>query len=357
MFIAPLVLLPALVAAYSGRITYFGDNWYTVGHVACESGYPPQDPTLFAALSVKFLSDPSSIINSGQCGRCLQLNGPKGSVVVTVVDVMMDEGASPTDVDLSLSAFQAISYASGTDWNINWDFVACGSSPQPQQIQQPAQPVQPAQPAQPIAPAAPTAPAGIPDWGDCQKDVDTCSSAGFTCCTSANDWGTSKTTSPPAPVKTTDAPAPAPAPTTPAAPAGIQDWSDCNKDTDVCATAGFVCCSSASDLSIGKTTCRIASECAVAAPATTAVATSAVTSAIVPIPVPNALPVAETTQGTSAATQATVAVQPSATVVSAPGAKPVASSTTTAAVTTQIKSSASVLGLAGSSVLALLALF
>ncbi|KAJ3061328.1 hypothetical protein HDU98_002764, partial [Podochytrium sp. JEL0797] len=87
----PTLLQAAIVGSLSsvafgntGRITYFANNWNDVT-VACGKAYPPQNPLLFAALSVHSLSNKDSIIASGDCGRCLQLNGPLGSVVVTVV--------------------------------------------------------------------------------------------------------------------------------------------------------------------------------------------------------------------------------------------------------------------------------
>ncbi|KAJ3022990.1 UNVERIFIED_CONTAM: hypothetical protein HDU68_008836 [Siphonaria sp. JEL0065] len=107
-----------------GQITYFGYNYYDLKHVACESKYPPHDANLYAAISYKILSDQSSILNSGQCGRCIQLSSPKGSVVVTIVDVMMDD-VSPYDVDLSYNAFTALSNTGGRDYNIKWDYVNC----------------------------------------------------------------------------------------------------------------------------------------------------------------------------------------------------------------------------------------
>ncbi|KAJ3022989.1 UNVERIFIED_CONTAM: hypothetical protein HDU68_008835 [Siphonaria sp. JEL0065] len=116
-----------LVATLQGRITHFGDYYYDLEHVACERGYLPQDPYLYAALSVKILSDQSSILNSGQCGRCIQLTGPMGSVVTTIVDVMMDDKATYQDVDLSERAFAAVSSKSGVDYGIRWDFVDCAN--------------------------------------------------------------------------------------------------------------------------------------------------------------------------------------------------------------------------------------
>ncbi|KAJ3032175.1 UNVERIFIED_CONTAM: hypothetical protein HDU68_000014 [Siphonaria sp. JEL0065] len=122
-----LSALSSVVLGYNGRITHFGDYYYDLAHVACERGYLPQNPYLYAALSVKILSDKSSILNSGQCGRCIQLTGPRGSVVATIVDVMMDDNATYEDVDLSERAFAAISSRSGIDYGIYWDFVDCGN--------------------------------------------------------------------------------------------------------------------------------------------------------------------------------------------------------------------------------------
>ncbi|ORY52405.1 hypothetical protein BCR33DRAFT_733133 [Rhizoclosmatium globosum] len=77
-------------------------------------------------MSVYFLSDQTSIINSGQCGKCIRLTGDKGSVVVTVMDVMLNPDKSMYDVDLSLPAFQAITYSDGLG-RANWTFVNCST--------------------------------------------------------------------------------------------------------------------------------------------------------------------------------------------------------------------------------------
>ncbi|KAI9351311.1 hypothetical protein BDR26DRAFT_890970 [Obelidium mucronatum] len=135
-----VLLLSSVAFCYTGEITYFGHNYYDLWHVACESGYPPRDANLYAAISYKILSDQSSILNSGQCGRCLQLWSPKGSVKVTIVDVMMDD-VNPYNVDLSYEAFVRLSDTKGRDFDIKWDYVDCdgwAASPSPEPLPSPS---------------------------------------------------------------------------------------------------------------------------------------------------------------------------------------------------------------------------
>ncbi|KAJ3289951.1 hypothetical protein HDU79_003662 [Rhizoclosmatium sp. JEL0117] len=164
MLLLPLIALP-LVAAYSAEITWFADSYYTVGHMACmDGGYVPQDPYLFAAMSVYFLSDQSSIINSGQCGRCIRLTGDRGSVVVTVMDVMLNDAKSPYDLDLSLPAFQAVTAYDGLS-RADWDFVDCQTGLADGQVAPPSpspEPVPTTQDAPAAAPVATTAVVPVP---------------------------------------------------------------------------------------------------------------------------------------------------------------------------------------------------
>ncbi|KAJ3072092.1 hypothetical protein HDU98_004324, partial [Podochytrium sp. JEL0797] len=97
---------------------------------------PPRDNSLFVAVSVFSLSDQTSILNSNVCGKCMELWSDTGSVVVTVVDVMMREDANSQDLDLSTAAFSAV-VPGGIDAGIgyaNWNWVDCntgGSGPNP----------------------------------------------------------------------------------------------------------------------------------------------------------------------------------------------------------------------------------
>ncbi|KAI8612553.1 hypothetical protein BC830DRAFT_1136086 [Chytriomyces sp. MP71] len=113
-------------SSHSGTVTWFGDqgNWATVGHVAC--GHDNFQSDFFAAISVHALSDTSSIVNSGLCGHCARLSYGSNAVTVTIVDVMMDEGRSASDLDISYAAFSALTSPSdGMISGVGWDNVDC----------------------------------------------------------------------------------------------------------------------------------------------------------------------------------------------------------------------------------------
>ncbi|KAI8828223.1 hypothetical protein BJ741DRAFT_627087 [Chytriomyces cf. hyalinus JEL632] len=123
----------------SAVITYFADNWSSIS-TACSSSFPPVNDALFAAVSFKSLSDQSAILKSNKCGTCIRLESSKGSVVVTVVDVMLREDANPEDLDLSTAAFDAVAnIPQGIVPGIQYSFVDCqsgGAAPQaPSSIQ------------------------------------------------------------------------------------------------------------------------------------------------------------------------------------------------------------------------------
>ncbi|KAJ3032176.1 UNVERIFIED_CONTAM: hypothetical protein HDU68_000015 [Siphonaria sp. JEL0065] len=115
----------------SGTITTFGSSWvafYPTPGTACGTNYPPANDALFAALSFKFLSDPSSILNSNLCGKCVKLWKEEQSVVVTIVDAMLRGNASRGDVDLSTSAFSVFAKTDvGVVPDVNWQFIDCAS--------------------------------------------------------------------------------------------------------------------------------------------------------------------------------------------------------------------------------------
>ncbi|KAI9351313.1 hypothetical protein BDR26DRAFT_850861, partial [Obelidium mucronatum] len=127
---------------YSGTITWFEQSWsalYPSPGTACTERYPPVNDNLFAALSFKFLSDTTSILNSNVCGKCIRMWKDDKSVVVTIVDVMMRDNASPEDVDLATSAFTVFAdEAVGVVRGVNWEFVDCvtgGTPSKPPQAQ------------------------------------------------------------------------------------------------------------------------------------------------------------------------------------------------------------------------------
>ncbi|KAI9349633.1 hypothetical protein BDR26DRAFT_852502 [Obelidium mucronatum] len=143
LLILACTLFATLATAESGRMTWYEPDWNPIKNiVACLSGYPPANPRLFAAVSVYSLSDRTAALNSGVCGRCINIQGPAGSVVVTVVDVMMRDNAFYQDLDLSNDAFIAVvgDLGKGIADNVNWWWTTCpGKEEQKAQTNQVAQ--------------------------------------------------------------------------------------------------------------------------------------------------------------------------------------------------------------------------
>lgn len=95
---------------YSGEATYY----YTTKLGACGIPTPPDD--LVAAMNGKQYSKEN-------CGRCAAVNGPKGSVVVRIIDKC--PGCDFGDLDLSDTAFAKIAEKSAGRVKISWKFTAC----------------------------------------------------------------------------------------------------------------------------------------------------------------------------------------------------------------------------------------
>ena len=57
------------------------------------------------------------------CGKCLEVTGPKGTTVVRIVDLC--PGCKKGDLDLSRSSFTKIATLSAGRVAITWHFVAC----------------------------------------------------------------------------------------------------------------------------------------------------------------------------------------------------------------------------------------
>ncbi|KAJ3065000.1 hypothetical protein HDU98_011600 [Podochytrium sp. JEL0797] len=135
LFKSLLITLAASEAlAKTAMITYFAPNWHNIV-TACGKSYPPQDDTRFVALSVFSLSDQSSILASGDCGRCVRIHDVNRgtSTFATVVDVMMRHDAHPDDLDLSNQSFIDLegSLDAGVVRGLQWDFVDCNGGGAP----------------------------------------------------------------------------------------------------------------------------------------------------------------------------------------------------------------------------------
>ncbi|CAG8585147.1 7449_t:CDS:2 [Paraglomus brasilianum] len=104
---------PLLHKRFAGQGTF-----YEVGLGAC--GKVNNDNELVAALSAPQFGSPPNPNNSPFCGRQVRVNGPSGSVTVTLVDRC--EACQFGDLDLSPTAFQQIAPLSAGRVQITWDF-------------------------------------------------------------------------------------------------------------------------------------------------------------------------------------------------------------------------------------------
>lgn len=95
---------------HSGDATYYR----TTKTGACGIPTPPDD--LVAALNGKQYAKEN-------CGRCVTVDGPKGSVTVRVIDKC--PGCGFGDIDLSDTAFTRIADKSAGRVKVTWRFVPC----------------------------------------------------------------------------------------------------------------------------------------------------------------------------------------------------------------------------------------
>jgi expansin (peptidoglycan-binding protein) len=97
-------------STYSGDATYYDAE----GTGACGIRMPRD--YLVAAINDEQYS-------RANCGRCVRVRGPRGSVVVQVVDKC--PGCDRGDLDLSQTAFKRIANMSDGRVGISWSFVDC----------------------------------------------------------------------------------------------------------------------------------------------------------------------------------------------------------------------------------------
>lgn len=92
----------------------------------------------------------------------------------------------------------------------------------------------------------------VNDWNDCNPQSDSCNS-GFTCCVAPADVGSGKTTCRAGGYCASGV-----------APPGllvIADWNDCRIGTDRCSSTSYSCCVAPVDVVSGKSTCRAPGFC------------------------------------------------------------------------------------------------
>jgi expansin (peptidoglycan-binding protein) len=95
---------------FEGEATYYDAN----GTGAC--GFPASNDFMVAAINDEQYS-------KANCGKCISVTGPRGTVVVRIVDKC--PGCSFGDVDLSQTAFAKIARLADGRIDIKWHFVAC----------------------------------------------------------------------------------------------------------------------------------------------------------------------------------------------------------------------------------------
>ena len=94
----------------SGEATYYDAE----GVGACGIQTPPD--YLVAAINDEQYS-------KANCGRCVSVTGPKGTVVVRIIDKC--PGCDAGDLDLSMTAFSKIADKSAGRVKITWRFAPC----------------------------------------------------------------------------------------------------------------------------------------------------------------------------------------------------------------------------------------
>lgn len=106
-------------AAPSGAQVNGQATWYNTGLGAC--GWSSNDSQLVVAVSQAVYGNQPNPNNSPVCGKQLRVNGPLGSVTVTVVDKCW--GCATNDIDLSPAAFRAIGDPNVGRVTVSWNWV------------------------------------------------------------------------------------------------------------------------------------------------------------------------------------------------------------------------------------------
>lgn len=147
---ALLVILAALpsVLAISGQGTFY-DLWENAP-VACEVPVPKNQIIYMAAINAPQFD----AIRKAKCNQCAHVTGPKGSILVKIVDRC--EGCKYGDLDLTREGFPHIADIDQGRVPITWDWAPCHSSPPGPQYRAPS--------GQTVPLAPPRPPAVVPTW-------------------------------------------------------------------------------------------------------------------------------------------------------------------------------------------------
>lgn len=112
------VYLPVFIRDNSNPVHNGTATWYyATGDGACVFGPSPGDLMVAAMNHVEYG-------NAGYCGAYLQVTGPKGSVMVRVVDLCPDEICGAGHLDLSQQAFAAVADLDQGYIPITWQVVS-----------------------------------------------------------------------------------------------------------------------------------------------------------------------------------------------------------------------------------------
>lgn len=104
---------PAIGESISGEATYFHSEGIGLCTYDGEA-----DPVIAAISDLRY-------DNSSVCGMCVEVTGPKGTILVRIIDVC--PGCASDDLDLSEKAFSLIAEPSQGRVPITWTPVACNT--------------------------------------------------------------------------------------------------------------------------------------------------------------------------------------------------------------------------------------
>jgi expansin (peptidoglycan-binding protein) len=121
---------PANCQTYTGDVTYYTE--WRGNYGSCGLDRSRHDQFYVAALSRHFMGLPPGITNPNKhpmcaADKCLQVFGPRGSVVLKVSDTCW--GCSNYDVDVADTVFPMLDDPWKGRVRMNWKFVDCRSNP------------------------------------------------------------------------------------------------------------------------------------------------------------------------------------------------------------------------------------
>jgi len=116
-----------VVNAMYGDLTFYKEWNHNFGSCGYSISRMNQNPFLVAALSRHHMGHPANPNDYYLCGRCLKINGSRGSIVVAVSDTC--EGCSGDDVDVADTVFKYLEDPARGRVKVTWEWVDCNRSP------------------------------------------------------------------------------------------------------------------------------------------------------------------------------------------------------------------------------------